>query len=144
LIRKTARAQFRGPGNRGTPVAITQKQEPLEELDMKKQILLISMMITAAVFSSSAFSKERAVTRIDFNKMIDENNVKKNELQKEETETAQQPKVKKDDKGKVIDFIDVEIGVGQTPSVTDRRFDSVGEAQIVDIHNLQNEEERGL
>lgn len=31
-----------------------------------------------------------------------------------------------DDKGRVIDFVDVEIGWGKNPPVVDRRFDSVG------------------
>ncbi|MBX3022328.1 MAG: hypothetical protein KF799_11700 [Bdellovibrionales bacterium] len=104
---------------------------------MKHQIQIIALVM-AAVFSSTAFSEGKKAVRIDFNKMIDENNMVKNELQKEVAAPASEKQVvaKKDDKNKVIDFIDVEIGVGQTPTVVDRRFDSVSDAQVVDLKTL--------
>jgi hypothetical protein len=104
-----------------------------------KMITLITILFAgSSVLAESVVSKP--ATRIDFNKMIEENNVKRNDLQQDinrDASTAQAPtkraNAKKDDKSKTIDFIDVEIGVGQTPSVVDRRFDSISDAQIVDV-----------
>lgn len=99
---------------------------------MNKQIQIIVLVI-AAVMGSTVFADGKPITRIDFNKMIDENNMKKKELHQEmgEIETA-----KKSDRDETIDFIDVEIGVGQSPSVVDRRFDSIGAAQVVDVDGI--------
>jgi len=102
---------------------------------MKHNIQLLALVI-AAVFSSTAFSDSKPVTRIDFNNLIDANNQKKIELQNESAPVANVQAPKKDDKGKVIDFIDVEIGVGQTPTLTDRRFDSVDAPKVVDLKNI--------
>lgn len=101
---------------------------------MKHKFQMLALVM-AAVFSSTVFADSKPVTRIDFNKMIDENNMKKSELQNDEIPVANARAPKKDDKGKVIDFIDVEIGVGQTPTLTDRRFDSVGAPKVVDIES---------
>ena len=104
---------------------------------MKQQFKIAALMLTLAL-GSAAHSETKAATRIDFNKMIDENNMTKKELH-EEVNARPVAQIRpvaartSDDKGKVIDFIDVEIGVGVTPTVTDRRFDSVGAPVIVEI-----------
>lgn len=99
---------------------------------MKTQIMTASLIVSA-LLGSVAFAEGKAATRIDFNKMIDENNVQRGELQQTISADAAKASARKQDRSKVIDFIDVEVGVGQTPAVTDRRFDSVGEPTVVDV-----------
>ena len=102
-------------------------------------LVAITLLMISALFSSASLAETKAATRIDFNKMIDENNMVKSELHKDVS--AQTPVAvnrplaakRADDKSKVIDFIDVEIGVGSAPTVTDRRFDSIGAPVVVDI-----------
>lgn len=105
---------------------------------MTKRIALLSMMFFV---SGVAMADDKASARIDFNKMIDENNLQKNELHRavsgEEVQNNVAKKVKRADKSKTIDFIDVEIGVGDLPTA-DRRFDSVGEARVAPIESLSN------
>jgi hypothetical protein len=111
---------------------------------MGQQIRIIA--IIAIVFTSCAALAEAPVSksalRVDFNKMIEDNNNQRKDLHQDidvraDDESAQpQAAVKKDDKGKVIDFIDVEVGVGQAPSVVDRRYDSVGEPKLADPAEL--------
>lgn len=102
---------------------------------MKSNIVKVSL-IFAALLGGQAFAEGKQATRIDFNKMIDENNVHRNELQDGLKNASTQEPQRKMDRSKVIDFIDVEVGVGQTPAVSDRRFDSVGEPTVVQIEPL--------
>ena len=105
---------------------------------MKAQYKITGMVVTA-LLSAGAFAEpamQKTATRIDFNKMIDENNINQRDLQAsvtnkmDKTEPAASESVVKDDKKKVLDLIDVEIGVGQDRPVVDRRFNSVGEPRV--------------
>jgi hypothetical protein len=114
---------------------------------MKTQVTILGVMITAVISwgAQADDSIRKPLTRIDFNKMIDESNTDKEQLHNqipsapEEDSTA--AAVKKNDKAKVMDFVDVEIGVGEDRPVVDRRFNSVGEAKVVDIEKLQQAQE---
>ena len=98
--------------------------------------VVITMMSSFAFADPSA---QKPVTRIDFNKMIDEGNTNKNQLQKTvDEDIAKQPVVGnriQEDKAKVLDFIDVEIGLSEQRPVVDRRFNSVGEPRIAKVSN---------
>jgi hypothetical protein len=117
--------------------AIPSKQLMLEGVRLMKQQLkiltLISIVFTSAIVSAEP-QTEKSRLHVDFNSMIENNN---SESAKLHESLDQQPvkQVKTDDKGKVMDFIDVEVGVGQAPAMVDRRFDSVGEARTVLIEN---------
>ena len=94
---------------------------------MKTIICMLVLSLQAQALADTIVTKP--TTPIDFNKMIEDNNVEKAHLVHR---AAQSPRAerKKPSNSKVIDFIDVEIGVGETPKVVDRRFDSVGEAKF--------------
>lgn len=101
-----------------------------------KTYIVKASLIVSALLGTNAFAEGKTATRIDFNKMIDENNVHRNELQQTlSTDVAKEPR-RKMDRNKVIDFIDVEVGVGETPAVSDRRFDSVGAPTPVEVDAL--------
>lgn len=103
--------------------------------------ILISALIVFFSGSASAGGLSHQPTRLDFNKMIDANARmakelkkdlnKKYEAREDSEKTAQAEKAKAAAEKKVIDFVDVEVGVGQSPKIVDRRFNSVG-APIVD------------
>lgn len=110
--------------------------------------------LTATIlFGSTSFadlSAKKESTKIDFNSMIDANNVKRNQLQEEISKTASMSDQEKrqqtnkaddaqadSDKSKVVDFINLEVGFGQTPNIG-RRYDSVGDIKVVDLETLQN------
>lgn len=107
--------------------------------------LLISALITSSAFADSLIQKP--VTRIDFNKMIDENDNSKMDLEKSvNTQMADIPVTNNDrvtdDKSSVMDFVDVEIGLGEDRPVVDRpvvdrRYNSVGEPRIATEFNVQ-------
>lgn len=103
------------------------------------KIKVFSLMLVFASLSPTAFAESLKKTspRIDFNKMIDENNHQKTKLQNQETSSDKLVEAKKKHKRKVIDFKDVEVGWGDdsTPLV-DRRFDSVGEPRMIDLSTI--------
>jgi hypothetical protein len=106
---------------------------------MKHKTQMIAVLIAVALGSpaSADVVTTKPATRIDFNKMIDESNLQKSALHKDVKNQAAQAKAateRTDDKDKVIDFIDVEVGIGQTPALVDRRYDSVGDARVVPIN----------
>lgn len=111
--------------------------------------LNIAALALATMISSGAAAdiNQKPGLRVDFNKMIDTNNNETSELHEsidKNTNVADakelRSKVKKNDRRKVIDFVDVEVGWGEeNPPVVDRRFDSVGEPRTVDL-SLMNAE----
>ena len=111
---------------------------------MKAQYKILGMVI-ASLISAIAFADsdiKKPSTRIDFNKMIDQNNNEKDDLQKVTAakgsdESQQQEQTASDDKKKVMDFVDVEVGMGQARPVVDRRFNSVGQARVEKSMSLQ-------
>lgn len=103
---------------------------------MKAQLKIAGLVI-AALAGSTAFAAadlQKAATRIEFNNMIDHNNKEKTQLQQTvANKMAVEPEDDaKADQKKVLDLVDVEVGVGEDrPVVVDRRYNSVGEP-IVD------------
>lgn len=92
--------------------------------------LVIVSMISGSVFAESI---QKPSTHIDFNKMIEDNNSSKQDLQKivsNKMEVESNQAEENADKQKVMDLVDVEIGIGQDRPVVDRRFNSVGEAVV--------------
>lgn len=100
---------------------------------MKTQIKIVAVVI-ASLLSVSAFAEstlKKATTRIDFNNMIDSNNRDKNSLQQSvATEANEAEQTAAADQKKVMDFVDIEVGMGQARPVVDRRFNSIGEARV--------------
>ncbi len=105
---------------------------------MKAQYKIMGLVI-ASVISTSVFAVEpvapKPVTRIDFNKMIDQNNGDKSDLQKSVDvgmdKSADNSAVNvQEDKNKVLDFIDVEVGMGPQRPIVDRRFNSTDAPRI--------------
>jgi len=105
---------------------------------MKAQLILATLIAGMACGVAHADLPQKAATRIEFNSLIDNNNQDSTTLQKSmvgmEDKDAPAPAddaTVKDQK-KVLDLVDVEVGVGQDrPVVVDRRYNSVGEP-IVD------------
>ena len=96
----------------------------------------IAAYVVVALFGVSAFaggpSDSKASTRIDFNRMIDDNNNTRKALHKDVDHRAQAAALSGDseaERAKVVDFVDVEVGWGESAPVVDRRFDSIGEAR---------------
>lgn len=103
---------------------------------MKTQLQVIATLATlVAAGVVHADLPQKAATRIEFNNMIDSNNNEKQELQKvtsksdsEDDSVTEQTEV---EKKKVLDLVDMEVGVGEDrPVVVDRRFNSVGEPVV--------------
>lgn len=105
---------------------------------MANRIQIVAMM-SLVMFGATAMAdlgQKKEVTRIDFNKMIDENNSERADLQREivkKDETKTEEKVSDAEKKKVYDFVDMEVSSGKARPVVDRRFNSVSEARVVDI-----------
>lgn len=95
-----------------------------------KILLVLITMVTARGFADSAIEKQ--ATQIDFNGMIRSNNNVKDQLQESIVDNSDidTDKQANADKRKVMDFIDVEVSVGQKAKVVDRRFNSVGVPRI--------------
>lgn len=90
------------------------------------------ILIMAAVFSVNAQADlgHKAPLKADFRSLIDNSSQERAYLANGVVEDiARQPKTEKKDADnrRVTDFVDVEIGWGETPKMVDRRFDSVDE-----------------
>jgi hypothetical protein len=104
---------------------------------MKAQTQMIGLVV-AMLLVPSAFAEEtaakKAVTRIDFNKMIDANSSDKNDLEKsvnDKVAVKGKPVAKTNtDKNAVIDFVDEEMNMAKERPIVDRRFNSVGAPRI--------------
>lgn len=94
-------------------------------------VLVLAVVGTTAYAGGAADSK--ASTRIDFNRMIDDNNNARSALHKDVDHRAKSAAALNGDseaeRAKVVDFVDVEVGWGESAPVVDRRFDSIGEAR---------------
>jgi hypothetical protein len=101
---------------------------------MKAQVKIISLIVVA-VTGSSAFAGAtdmKTSTRIDFNRMINDNNNTRTVLHKDIDAKASAAVLDGDseaERATVVDFVDVEVGWGESAPVVDRRFDSIGEAR---------------
>lgn len=105
----------------------------------------ISLLIAVSLLSSNVYAemsdlqKQRPVTRIDFNQLIEEGNEKKQDLvQQRPTQYSANADAVKQTTNDVTEFIDLEVSAGKKPSVVgvDRRYNSVSEARVVDIDSL--------
>lgn len=95
---------------------------------MKSKWILASLLLTG--LSMSAFA-EQSKTRIDFNRMIDENNHERTALYKDLGNKVDNTLngESEAERAKVVDFVDVEVGWGEGAPVVDRRFDSIGKSR---------------
>ncbi len=108
---------------------------------MANKIYISLVTILMLLASSSVFAAgmvEKPVTRIDFNKMINEVGSEKARVEDKLNDRLDQAPAtagitRSKDRSKVIDFVDVEVGVGKERPVVDRRFNSVGETVVVDL-----------
>ncbi|HMN68932.1 MAG TPA: hypothetical protein PKC28_10375 [Bdellovibrionales bacterium] len=107
---------------------------------MKAQVrtLLLAIFSLSAVAATADEMPTKTATRIDFNRMIDENNSARTDLKKDIDQAAQDrqspTRGEPADRAKVIDFIDVEVGVGEAPQTADRRFNSVNAARVYQMN----------
>lgn len=97
---------------------------------MKNRTWIISLF-GVVLFSSTAFAEEKSATRIKFNELIDDNNLKRAELSKRVE--AQKTRDESKEKSDVIDFINLEVGIGEAPALVDRRYNNVGAIKVVRI-----------
>ena len=109
---------------------------------MKAQYKILTAMI-AIMTSSTVFAElpQKSATRIEFNSMIDKNNMDKQNLQKTvANKMVMEPEVSASaDQRKVLDLVDIEVGVGEDrPVVSDRRFNSIGEPVVDSRFNSVN------
>jgi hypothetical protein len=93
-------------------------------------------LLVLGLVANAAMATEKPATQVDFNKMIDQNNTTRTELHKGlDGQAAKLPaKDATEERLKVIDFVDVEVGWGEAPPVVDRRYDSVSEPRIVNLN----------
>lgn len=103
---------------------------------MKARNLVLSfvVMMIAPIAMADQKLPAKSPLRADFNKMIDEGNIKKENIVDtlDQNTLAREADVSSEQK-KVIDFVDVEVGWGtDSGTVVDRRFDSVSEPLIAD------------
>jgi hypothetical protein len=104
-------------------------------MNAQYKILAATIAILACTPAFASDLPQKSATRIEFNRMIDKNNADKQALQQSvsnemevEPDTAASPVA---DQKKVLDLVDVEVGVGEErPVVVDRRYNSVGEPVI--------------
>lgn len=101
---------------------------------MKHAYLKILMLAAIATFSFGAFAESvasKSHLKVDFNKMINESTLLKNELQRDLNNEEPVAEASHDLQEKaVVDFIDMELSIGEQSAapVVDRRYDSVDDA----------------
>ena len=101
---------------------------------MKAHFKMIGLLVVA-ITGASAFAGAadmKTSTRIDFNRMINDNNNTRTELHKgldAKASTAELNGDSEAERATVVDFVDVEVGWGESAPVVDRRFDSIGKAR---------------
>jgi hypothetical protein len=103
-------------------------------------------MALAALVSVSAYAEDpadvnltKSSLNVDFNTMIEGNNTTKKDIQKNiDQSLAEVDAEETSEKSRVLDFVDVEVGWGEQPAnnIVDRRFNSVGGPQPVDLNTL--------
>lgn len=104
---------------------------------MKRQLtylMLVSMVISGSMASAKSLMPSKKSMQVDFNRMIHEGELAKRNLHEKFDGRAQLEPADIDveeQRQEVIDFVDVEIGLGSDPEpVVDRRFDSVDAPRI--------------
>ena len=83
------------------------------------KVTLLSILTLAASSALAESRPQKQPLQVDFNKMIDDNNVDRGALDKAapEIETAAPGETVAEGRRKVIDFIDMEVGLGATDHV---------------------------
>ncbi|MGE0527109.1 MAG: hypothetical protein AB7G93_15815 [Bdellovibrionales bacterium] len=112
-----------------------------------KSVMTVSFAVLVMALSSVSFADspiQKPALRVDWNRMIEETHQEKQKLHgglEHAADESAPVAVEKTasasakEKEKVIDFIDMEVGLGDTPGpVVDRRFDSVGEPRAVNVN----------
>src|SRR5262245_45078444 len=108
--------------------------------------VLKAVITLAAMASISAWAQDPAdvnLTKtsenVDWNRMIEGNNIVKKDIQRNIDQSLSEVDAEDvSDKSRVLDFVDVEVGWGSQPvnNVVDRRFNSLGGPQPVDLNTL--------
>lgn len=102
----------------------------------KTTSLLVIVTIGTSVWADT--HSKKAITQIDFNKMIAENNQTRHQLKKQidsaSADSADKTANVDSDRAKVIDFVDVEVGWGEAPPVVDRRFDRSTSPRVINVN----------
>ena len=93
-------------------------------MNAKLYSLILTVAISAGVAAHADVADQKTATRIDFNRMIDDNNTARAELKKNIDQNTLQAKEEEAERIKVIKFTDVEVGWGVAPPVS-RKYDSV-------------------
>lgn len=101
---------------------------------MKKALMVLSISLYSAMSLGATVTIKKPVVnkeplKVNFHEMIVESGEQKKQLQQDITaDELAQAEVEKEDahrkqkqEQKVIDFVDVEIGVGEAPAMVDRR-----------------------
>jgi phosphoribulokinase len=103
------------------------------------------LFVSTSVSASNTGSKiaERTATHINFNKMIDDSGAEKTQVENKVNDRLDRAQMqsprqanterKASDRSKVINFVDVEVGVGKERPIVDRRFNSDGDPVVVQI-----------
>lgn len=99
-------------------------------------IVIMGLLSAAASADPADVNLSKSSLNVDFNKMIDEGINNKNEIQHKLSEQIAITDEDEDlEKSRVLDFVDAEMSIGdsQPGQIVDRRYDSIGNAQPVDI-----------
>lgn len=91
---------------------------------------LIFVLATLVATTAQAEIVRKAPLKVDFHALINKSQKERDGLAGEVTHDRAQKNPaegRRIEKGRVTDFVDVEIGWGEAPQMVDRRFDSVGE-----------------
>jgi hypothetical protein len=115
----------------------------------KLNVTIVALIAVISSVASAGDLGRKPALHVDFNKMIDQNNIEKSQLHDsigerinlsaEEGQKLQAETDRNSDRNKVIHFIDVEVaGSGEEAApVVDRRFDSVGKPRTVDLNRIK-------
>lgn len=105
-----------------------------------KYILTGAMMVSFSALAEDAadVNLTKPALGVDFNKMIDGNNLSKSDIRKHiETKIQEEDAEEVSEESRVLDFVDVEVGWGETPNtIVDRRFDSIDVPKLIDLEKL--------
>lgn len=104
-----------------------------KHLEPKLLIYLTCCSFLTLSLTSMAQVAEKKPLRVNFNEMIDSTSREAKHLHRQVKEHYQQKDealLSKEEKQRVTDLVDVEIGWGETPTLVDRRFDSVSDPAV--------------
>ncbi len=105
---------------------------------IKLGIITLVMISTSAYADPADVNLSKESLHVDFNKMIDEGHQAKAKIQKHLDQAITEISEEEDlERSRVLDFVDVEIGWGDTPNtIVDRRFNSVELSSETPIYTI--------